>query len=149
MKIQKFNEMTNYKEYDEYANIDINIIKNWTLELDKIDTIINDIKHDIHRYNDFIREYVVFVGKMFFIPSSIELHKNDSLILFNDIYNGHRISMVRITDIKSLNDIANEDQKLFLELYNFYIIKKEAPYMDVFGKEEYKHIIDAETKYNL
>jgi hypothetical protein len=161
MKIQKFNEMSdvNHKEYDEYANIDISILKNLVLELHKIEDTLYEIKHDIHQYNDFIGEYVVFVTerfsgsgpKMFFIPSSIGLNREkDGINIFlKDIYHRYVINIKNIETIKSVDQIANEDPKLFLELYNFYITKSHAPYMDVFGKEEYKYMIDSTEKYNF
>jgi len=161
MKIQKFNEMADvhYKEYDEYANIDMDILKKWKSDLNEIDEILFNIKHDIHQYNDFVKEFVVFVDeKKIFIPSKIELDTNDTSIsysqpgksiIFKDFYSKYRVNMLNITDIKSIDEVANNNQKLFMELYNFYIKEKRAPYMDVFGKEEFEHIIDADKKYNL
>lgn len=154
MKVQKFNEMADvhYKEYDEYAYIDIDVLNNWKTELDKIDSTIDDIKHDIHQYNDFIKEYVIFGKNFTFIPSSIKLIKGDNhtSIIFSDTYKKFfSVNLHNINKITTIDDVAYEDPKLFLELYHFYITKNHAPYMDIFGKDEFKHIIDAETKYNL
>lgn len=149
MKVHKFNETSDYKEYDTYASINIDVITNWGFELNKIDSIVGDIRHDIHRYNDFIKEYVVFTTKYsFFIPSSISYDYVSNAIYFEDVYKNIKRNIIYTDDIISIDDIANEDPLLFMKLYNFYIIEKKAPYMDVFGKDEYKHILDSK-KYNL
>ena len=156
MKVYKFNEMSEYKEYDEYSYIDMDVLENWKSELDKVDDILDDIKHDAHQYSDFIREYVVFVDEkwvknLIFIPSEISLNRTEYTIgvFFNDAYGRYKVNSSNIANIKNISEVANEDPNLFLKLYNFYIKEKRAPYMDVFGKDEFKHILDADTKYNL
>ena len=162
MKIYRFNESQKYKEYEEYSDINMNVLKSLLSEINEIKIKMkeikdkeDDIRHDLHQYTDFIRDYVVFDPSFemgtkkphgFFIPSEISYEYNT--IFFKDTYKGIITNIKNIEKIQSLNEIAENDQKLFLELYNFYIIEENAPYMDVFGKDEYRHLLDSK-KYNI
>lgn len=155
MKILKFNETITYKEpgykeYDEYANINSDILRNWKNELESINEYISDLSHDLHRYNDFIREYVLFDSYKMIIANRIELSYSDKsfTIYFYDDETKKSIHLKNIKDIRSISEIALSDEIMFLELYNTYIEQHKANYMDIFGRDEFKHILDT-LKYNI
>jgi len=152
MKILKFNETfdykeSDYKEYDEYATFNKNITEEWKHDLNSINNYLSDLRHDFHQYNDFIREYVIFDENKKIIANRIELNFNDEFnVYFYDDETKKSIRLDKILKIQNIDEIA---ENIFLELYDTYIVRCKANYMDIFGKEEFKHILDAEKKYNL
>ena len=155
MKIKKFNEeltdLSGYKEYDEYSHIDMNIINTWNNDFLEINNFISNFNHEIRRYGDFITEYVVCSNRnTIIIPNEIKIKydKNEFKNYFYDSYTGGIIQTTNIKYIKNIKEIAETDQKLFLKLYNIYIEQHKSPYMEIFGKEEFKYIFNS-NKYNL
>ncbi len=155
MKIQKFNEAlsdySDYKEYDEYSNLNIDIINNWNTDISEVNDFISNFKHEIHQYSDFIRDYVVCSkNDVIIIPNEIKLSydNNKFKIYFYDSYKNYYMPTDIIKYFKNISEIAETDQKLFIELYETYVNKLNAPYMDVFGKDEFKHLFTSK-KYNL
>lgn len=154
MKIKKYNELTDYssyKEYDEYSHIDINIINEWYNNFSQINNFISDFTHEIKMYSQFINEYVVCNNRdTIIIPSDIKLIYDDKKfkIYFYDTHTNISIVHSNIKYIKHIKEISEIDQNLFLKLYDRYIKEFKAPYMTIFGKDEFKHILNT-TKYNL
>lgn len=155
MKIKKFNEeltdYSDYKEYDEYSNLNIDIINNWNTDISEVNKFISNFRHEIRQYSDFIRDYVVSsIRGSIIIPNDIKIkYDNDELkCFFYDTYTGGLIQTSNIKYFKNISEIAETDQALFMELYEKYIKKYNAPYMDVFGKDEFKHLLTSK-KYNL
>lgn len=158
MKIKKFYEKFDYetsdfREYDEYSIINDDIVNDWKNNFNSINKYINDIKHAIHMHKDFIHGYVIFSKRRDYhiIANKITMGQNfkhDITIFFSDKFSKKSIELDEIKYIKSLEEVSDEDPNMFLELYHKYIKEYKAPYLDVFDKEEFKHIIDGE-KYNL
>lgn len=155
MKILKFNEKfdyvnSEYREYDDYSIINMNIINEWKSDLDSIERYFEDLKHDIHQHNDWIRNYVVSDSYKSIIVNDISLFVDISniTIYFKDTITKQNTNIKTIKDIKTIKEIAETDPVLFLELYEKYVVKHKAPYMYIFGREEFKHILDTK-KYNL
>lgn len=155
MKVLKFNEKfdyvnSEYREYDDYSVINMDIINEWKNDLDSIERYFEDLKHDIHQYNDWIRNYVVSDSYKSIIVNDISLFVDISniTIYFKDTITKQSTSLKQIKEIKTIEEVAENDPILFLELYEKYVVKHKAPYMDIFGREEFKHILDTK-KYNL
>ncbi len=161
MKIFKLHETlnytnSNYKEYDEYSILNKEITNQWTKDLNNLNNFISDLSHDLKMYSDYISSFVIFYEKFYdnniIIPNKIKLlsdSKNKKDIFFIDDYINISINLRYVKDIKTIDEIGRTDPKLFLDLYNTYIIKYKAPYMTYFGKKEFQHILDANNKYNL
>jgi hypothetical protein len=153
MKILKFNEKfdyknSDYKEYDEYSVIDIDILNEWKNDLDSVERYFEDLTHDIHQHNDWIRNYVITDNYKTIIADNISLQEKNITIWFKDTITKRNINIKTIKNIRSIEEVAETDPNLFLELYETYMVKHKAHYMDVFGKEEFKHILDTKN-YNL
>jgi hypothetical protein len=157
MKIQKFNEAlsdySDYKEYDEYSNLNIDVINNWNSDFSEVNDFLLNFNHEIHQYSDFIRDYVVCNNKnTVIIPNDIRLLYSENYkkfkIYFYDSYNDIYIETTEIKYFKNISEIAETDQVLFMKLYNTYVEEFGAPYMDVFGKDEFKHLF-VSKKFNL
>lgn len=155
MKINKFTEKFDYdspyKEYDEYSHIDMNQLEEWKDSLLNINKYLDDVKHDIKQYSDFLREYVIFYKDTYLISTNIvkNINSRDHIdILFYDHYKNIRININKVKDIKHITEVAETNPEIILNLYNFYVKKSKALYADVFELPKIKHIIDAE-KFNL
>lgn len=153
MKIKKVNELTDYsdyKEYDEYSNLNIDVINDWNKNLSEINIFLSNLFHELHQYKDFSKEFVICDNKdVVIIPSDIKINYSDKFkVYFFDTHTNTIIEATKIKYIKNIKEVADTDQKLFLELYDKYIKKYNAPYMDVFGRDEFKYIINT-IKYNI
>lgn len=158
MKIKKFNEeltdYSDYKEYDEYSYIDIDIINNWNTDFLEVNNFLSNFTHEIKKHSEFINEYVVCSKNrdLIIIPSEIKIKydnaKNEFITYFYDTYNSSFIKTTSIKYIKNIKEIAETDQILFLKLYKTYIEEYKAPYMNIFGKKEFEHLLNSK-KYNL
>lgn len=157
MKINKFTEKfdyeSTYKEYDEYAHIDMNQLKEWSETLSNINKYLDDVRHNIHHYSDFLQEYVIFYNNTYSIPNNITKNinsKDEIELLFVDDYKGKYININKIDDIKHITEVAKTKPDLILKLYEFYVEENEAPYMNVF--DLVKDVLNAglnTRKYNL
>lgn len=159
MKINKFTEKfdyeSTYKEYDEYAHIDMNQLKEWTETLSNINKYLDDVKHDIHQYYNFLREYVIFYGTAYSIPTYItkNINSNDQIeLLFVDNYKGNYININKVKDIKHITEVAKTKPELIIKLYNFYIKDHEALLNDIFELPGVKEVLNMSLnseKYNI
>lgn len=158
MKILKFNENIeykepDYKEYDEYGVFNKTIIDSWEQDIKNVNSYLSDMFHDIHRYNDFITNYVIFYEtsyspnlKMIIADKiNFDFYRNKFNIIFYDKITNKSINIEFAKDIKTINDVAEEDPNLFLELYKRY----KDHHAQIFNKDEFQHILDADKKYNL
>ena len=160
MKINRFEQvnerMGKIPTYD-----DLMLLSNQLKSLnDKYQEDRNDIKYKLLKYNYNINEIVVFlksshkthrpiISRVFdydcFIPSHSVLSENS--VIISDSRKQISISIRNVEDIKTLDQVHEEDKNLFLELYNFYV-KDNNVLWDIFGKKKYRATIDSQ-KYNL
>jgi hypothetical protein len=154
---------SDYKEYDEYSILTNDIINNWKNDFENINKYFDEIKHDIHMYRHFLSNYVLF-GKtsrggnfneenapIIIIPNKIELTNdiyNKKTLLFEDSFTGNGIFLKNIISIKNMDEIVENYPNIFLKLYNLYIKRYKANYMDIFGKKEYQYLIKTQN-YNI
>jgi hypothetical protein len=155
MKVLKFNEKfdyinSEYREYDEYSVINMNILNEWKHDFDSIKRYLDNLNHDIRKHNDWIRNYVITDKYKSIIANDISLFVDTSeiTIYFRDTITKQSTNLKQIKEIKTIEKVAETNPILFLELYDIYITKHKASYMDIFGKEEFKYILDTK-KYNL